>query len=1321
MKQSKLVPSEIHHTVHQTRQKWFSGRVFVLALGVGAFLGASAGVYAQQPDAVLPPGVKAVWDVDKAYHETTPTREKICLNGLWQWQPGVAGSQSLPTNNWGYFKVPGCWPGLNRFLIRDSQKVYANPAWSSRNYSAADAAWYRREFRVPENWRDRRIALRVEYLNSVAKVYVDGKAAGEIHFPGGELDITSACAPGAAHSLAVHVVATPLSKTLTSFIDSAVARQVQGSVERKGLCGDVYLLSTPKGPRLTDIRIGPSVRKQECTFDTAIDGLAPEMTYRLEASVSQEGRNSKTITSAPFKGSALKEGRIAFTAKWMPDRLWDTITPQNFCTLKLSLQDAAGKDLDIGWPQRFGFRELWIDGRDFYLNGTRIYLSAAPLDNGQLSTEMASYGPARETMRRLKSFGINFVFTHHYSCDPGAHLGLEEIMRAADDEGMLVSLSQPHFRHYNWDGANAELTNGYARHAEFYVRAAQNHPSVVMYSMSHNAGGYSQDMNPEMIDGIQDPRVGDAARLEANALRAQAIVEHFDPSRPVYHHASGNLGSMYTINFYPNFVPAQELDDWFGHWATKGVKPVFTCEYGAPSAWDWTMYRGWYKGTRAFGNAYAQWEFCVAEWNSQFWGDRAFQISQPEKEDLRWEAGQYAAGKTWQRYSYPNQVSSDRFDERFPVYALYLHENFRAYRTWGVAAISPWEFAHFWKMRKGANTATENLKVDWDHLQRPGFSPDFASHMDPRRDTDLDLSDWVATPAAETLLRDNMPLLAYIGGKAAAFTGKDHNFQPGETVEKQLIIINNSRQSVMCDCQWSLDLPEAQTGSEKITLATGQQKRIALDFKLPATLAAGSHELNATVKFSNGETQKDNFAIHIMPAPAVARVGGKVALYDPKGETGTWLNKLGITSEPVTADSDLTGYDMLIVGKEALYAGAGAPDISRVRDGLKVIVFEQTADTLEKRFGFRVEEYGLRKLFARVPGHPCLAGIDASNLCDWRGEATLTPPRLKYESRPGYPPQIRWCGILENHAWRCGNRGNVASVLIEKPTRGNFLPVVDGGFSLQFSPLLEFREGKGLVMFCQMDVTGRTETEPAAETLTRNLLEYVSGWKPSPGHKVVYAGPAAGKSHLESLGIPVRPYDGGTLSGDQVFVLGKGAGAALADHPSAVADWLKAGGNVLAIGLEQKDASALFPFNVTMKEEEHIAAYFEPDGSKPLLAGVCSADVQNHAPRKMPLVTAGARIAGDGVLAQADNANVVFFQMEPWQFSATNQMNMRRTFRRTSFAESRLLANMGVSGVTPLLDRFHQPVHVATEKRWLTGFYLDMPQDWDDPYRFFRW
>jgi hypothetical protein len=103
-------------------------------------------------------------------------------------------------------------------------------------------------------------------------------------------------------------------------------------------------------------------------------------------------------------------------------------------------------------------------------------------------------------------------------------------------------------------------------------------------------------------------------------------------------------------------------------------------------------------------------------------------------------------------------------------------------------------------------------------------------------------------------------------------------------------------------------------------------------------------------------------------------------------------------------------------------------------------------------------------------------------------------------------------------------------------------------------------------------------------------------------------------------------------------------------------------------------------------------------------------------------VSSGAEIVGDGVLARAENANVVLFQMPPWQFAGNPQANLRRTSRRLSVALGRLLANMGVAGSTPLLERFGHPVtDTKSEKRWLDGYYLDSPEEWDDPYRFFRW
>src|SRR6185369_15650336 len=100
---------------------------------------------------------------------------------------------------------------------------------------------------------------------------------------------------------------------------------------------------------------------------------------------------------------------------------------------------------------------------------------------------------------------------------------------------------------------------------------------------------------------------------------------------------------------------------------------------------------------------------------------------------------------------------------------------------------------------------------------------------------------------------------------------------------------------------------------------------------------------------------------------------------------------------------------------------------------------------------FRVAEYGLRQVWPRLPDSPLLAGLTAADLRDWRGGSTLIPPAVNYTLSPRYngAPSVEWCGIEVTRLWRCGTRGNVASVLIEKPPRGDFLPVLEGGYALQ--------------------------------------------------------------------------------------------------------------------------------------------------------------------------------------------------------------------------------------------------------------------------------
>src|SRR5207244_1279935 len=130
----------------------------------------------------------------------------------------------------------------------------------------------------------------------------------------------------------------------------------------------------------------------------------------------------------------------------------------------------------------------------------------------------------------------------------------------------------------------------------------------------------------------------------------------------------------------------------------------------------------------------------------------------------------------------------------------------------------------------------------------------------------------------------------------------------------------NSRETEKFNCTWGLILGKSgiSGGQFGVTVATGEGEFIPLKFELPANCAAGEYEINADVTFKTGEAQKDSFAIHVLPAATKVKTDAKIALFDPLGETRELLTAIGVPFKVVKADADLSGFDALIVGKEAL-------------------------------------------------------------------------------------------------------------------------------------------------------------------------------------------------------------------------------------------------------------------------------------------------------------------------------------------------------------------------------------------------------------------
>lgn len=1242
-------------------------------------------------DAPLPAGATHVWDMTTAARQKSATRETICLNDLWRFLPlNAEAGQTVPGDKqgWCWFKVPGIWPNT---ATDGAQSIWLSD-WADEkiDLNKFDQAWYKREVTVPADWAARRVWLDLTLLQTQGKVYVDGKLAGELWFPGGRLDLTSALTPG-KHELAILVTARPTESETHSFSAPDRVAATKATVSLKGLTGDVFLEAEPQNACLGDVHVITSVADHKLTLDVGLGDLGAGQ-YRLSGTILDGSQTAKTLQSPTFTAADLKAGRFSFSADWASPKLWDTDTPQNVYHAVVRLESVDGKVLDESLPELFGFREFRISGRDFLLNGKPIHLRALLVQNTNQPADVANVAACKQTCQRLRQYGFNFFITGNYSFKPGEVGYLDGLLQAGDETGLLQSFSLPHMSDFRIDPAKPETQAAYRALTEFLIRRVQNHPSMVMYAMNHNATGYYGDENPLKMDGKYSPEAAGGSSSDWSSRNRQiapitaAIARSIDPTRPIYHHESGNLGDMHTVNIYLNWAPRQERSDWLEHWATEGTKPVFFVEWGLPHISSWSSFRGpefiW--RNPAFQSV---WD---SEFAADYVGQEAYRMTPTKVKSLALEEDLWAKG---QPFYWSNLIRflGQQEENYLQVQSLMAADNWRSHRTWGLSAGLPWDQEGLWRRDpQAAPDVTIAVPADLENLQQPGIVPD---RLLPKSNFLTATTPQAFRPSSlgSTFLRWNMPLCAYLGGGPTRFTEKGHNFSAGEPVRKQLVILNDTRRDAKCDWSWKLDNGKSVTGS--VTVQAGSKAFVPVEVKLPAQLATGEHTLAATFRFADGTVQEDGLTLNVV-APATQPAGAKIALFDPQGLTAKTLDRLGVKYAKVTADAKLSGYDVLVIGREALTPDGPAPDLSALPG--RVLVFEQTYDTLTRRLGFRANVHGMRQAYIRTSAHPALAGLSDANLRDWRGAATLVEPYLQTPAIETTNPTWDWMGFTNTRVWRCGNSGDVASVLIEKPSRGGFLPLADCGFDLQYSPLMEYAEGQRRMIFCQMDITGRSEPDPAADKLCLNLLRYLQKAPVPQSRAVAYAGDERGAALLRDLHVPFEPAT--TASAGQLLVLGPKA-PAVAGLDAA----LQQGARVLCLGLDNADLQRVLPGVATVQEAPTTPSLIEKF-DRPELTGISDSDLHWHTLLTLPALTETGPDRNQALaVVERGPGRVVLCQAAPWMFDYQAKPYVRTTYRRNVFLVARLLANLGAPSQAPVLTQLGHP---AALYNW------PLPADW---------
>lgn len=1225
------------------------------------------------PDGSKP---ETLGSLEGAWRESTPTRERVSLNGLWEFRPLFPGEQpgAIPPkgSGWGYFKVPGAWPTQG-----NGMRFYVSPLVLPKlTHQDLNSAWYRRTFRVPSSWQGKKIVLSADLIQSCAKVFVDGKDAGEFYYPGGDVDLTGKLIPGREQTLAILVSAKP--EESSNFMAPGRLIALKSALANRGITSDLYLEARPETHAVSDVHVITSVKDKKISFDTGFSAL-PAGEYQLQADVLDAGKIVKQFVSKPFRSEGKIGLRHTFSGSWSDPKLWDTDTPHNLYVANVKLLSGDGKKiLDQFLPQEFGFREFLINGRDFYLNGKKLYLRMLVTKTPQES-DFGSDFWIEHLVNSARGFGANFLIGWNYSFAPGIFSYPDGFHKGTSKRGMLTSLTLPHVKDFKPNLDDPVQAEAYRRQAEHLIRRYQNVPGVVMLVMNHNAMGYMGDQNPLRIGTSyrpEDAQQPGAMPNRIQARKAEAIAKSLDNTRPVYHHESGNLGDVYTLNCYLNWSPRQERSDWLENWEKNGTMPLMFVEWGLPHVASWSSFRG---PSFIWSSTVLQ---CLwfNEYNAAILGEEAYRAEEAKEKQYTVEEKMIKGNRATSFHRIGGNGSLNRIEDVNKVRAYYAERNFRDLRWRGISGLLPWDQFLCWSWLGGKGATGDNPQRFAD-LKRPGLVPDRLTGR----------GEYINNPFAEYRLNTTGKAIAanfgeflgWLGGASGDITENGHNFRAGETVRKSLALINDSRRDA--EVRWSWQVPALKLSkSGAVKLVPGERATVPVEFQIPAG-TQGEIVLDASIEFPGSKRFEDRLAFQVIPRSPV-KIAAKVGVFDPEGKAKTMLKNIGVNFRTISKDADLDGIELLVVGRGAL-AENPLQLSKRLENGLKLFVLEQPL-TVFDRLGIRGNEQGYREIFSLSP--------EFSDMRDWRGSATLLPG---YFPPPPYEisnPRWRWNGFDHNRVWRAGNRGSITEVVIEKPSIGNWLPLLQAGFDLQYAPLLEFTEGKGRIMFCQAAVSGRSQNEPEAEELFRKALVRLDRARPAVSREVFYAGSKEGADLLASLRIAFKPYEG-KLPAQALLVIGPGTSV------SNLTDAVKRGCRILALGLSGKELELAMPGAFQFESGDFYSDLVNGLREQPEFAGISNADL--HWRGKIKFDAFKDNKFGRNLAIRNDGKGCfVALQLPPWKFDA-KEFYYRTTRRRAAFLCSRLLANLGAkadTGLYALFDGIQGNSHFELpNERWI--------------------
>ena len=355
------------------------------------------------------------------YPKMTATRRVVSLDGMWKvkfdfeeegaakgWKDGLESDDLIP--------VPA---SFNDFYTDKKYREFAGDIW------------YETEVVIPEEWKDKEVALRFAAATHRAVVYFNGAevASHEGGFVPFLADVTERVRWNEKNRIVVKVN-NELSKSSLPNGSVIEIPQPEGSDARKvkmirpgfdffnyaGLQRPVRLLALPK----TSI--------DDFTVVHELDGEGARVSYQVAIRGSEKVETKVLVYDEAGKQVAEANGAEGVLSI-NPVRLWNVRDAYLYRFVIRLEQD--GQLIDE-YEEEIGIRTIEIKGIDILLNGKPVYLKGfGKHEDSDIVGRGYAPGVIKRDFELMKWIGANSFRTSHYPYS-------EEIYQMADREGFLV-------------------------------------------------------------------------------------------------------------------------------------------------------------------------------------------------------------------------------------------------------------------------------------------------------------------------------------------------------------------------------------------------------------------------------------------------------------------------------------------------------------------------------------------------------------------------------------------------------------------------------------------------------------------------------------------------------------------------------------------------------------------------------------------------------------------------------------------------------------------------------------------------------------------